>query len=130
MIETIVNVGTKSPTHMTIDIDEYGSRQKDAGLSGAIERDMFNVLVCDMNRGNEWISDGTRNRFAVNNCIALWVLGYNPREWFRAFLETHHKYFYPSDIEAFIEHVDRVSEYLEKWGPIGSRDRAIDFMIE
>ena len=131
MRKITVNIGTKNPTKFSVDLDEFGDRISDTKLDvGGVKDDMIAVLEHDMNLGDQWISDGTRNDFAVNDCIALWVLGYNPEKWFEAFLDAHGQLFWISDIEAFLDHVHRVSEYLGKWGPLGSRNRAIDFMIE
>lgn len=73
---------------------------------------------------------GRRNRDAVNMCICLHVLGcLDVCSWLE---HAYDKRTWPSlySYNEFENHVQRVSEYLCKWGPDNNMGRALAFLID
>lgn len=76
-------------------------------------------------------SSGNRNIQAVNLSIHLWCLGYDPIKWWdEEFLNTVEtsQAFFERDLDAFRHHLLRVSDYLDRWGEIGT-DKAKHFLL-
>lgn len=126
------NFGTKITGRKLIMLDEYGDRLRKSNLSIEDEKEALDLLEYVLTEGKWFANDGHRNNFAVDSCIALHVLGYDPEEWFaNLFAEPDIKYmFYQADIDEFMEHVERVAPYLGTWGPPGKEYRALDFKID
>lgn len=121
-----VYLGTKIAESFDIDLDDYG----DAVASEGEELDKaYKLLHETLTQGYKFAGDGNRNHDAVNSCIALYVLGYDPESWLEAFLDSKEYLFHVSDIEMFMHHVERVVPYLESWGKPISRSDALDFAI-
>lgn len=87
------------------------------------------ALLVDTMDDMTFADDGCRNDDAVNGCIALHVLGYDPELWFYGFFDRYGKAFHNCDISKFKDHVNRVSRYLSKWGPEGDEGRALDYAL-
>lgn len=123
--------GTKTPGKKLIMLDEYGDRDGRHNLSIHDEKDALDLLEFVLTQGRWFAGDGNRNDNAVNSCIALHVLGYEPEEWFENLFDEPDisKMFYSYDIELFMEHVARVAPYLGTWGPPGREDRALYYKI-
>ena len=123
--------GTKKPVNVEICVTDFAEQHKGKHMGnpeGVVKA--LEILKKDLNLGREWISDGTRNDFAVNDCIALWVLGMDPGAWFQSFFAVYDYAFYPSDIRKFMDHIERVQWYLDGWGPEGHREDALSYMID
>ena len=125
-----VRCGTRNPAELSIDTDDYGTcnltKVDDQARAAAAK------LLHDTMNDEDFADDGHRNHDAVNGCIALHVLGYNALEWFESFCEEQKKNYdqwFESDLNKFIEHVERVSEYLDSWGPEGYEFLALDYAI-
>lgn len=77
-----------------------------------------------------FISSGHRNDDAVNMCIALYVLGYDPVKWFENFFHAYEDLFYGADVDFFYDHVTRVIPYLPEWGPENDRGNALYYRCD
>lgn len=129
MVKMKIECGTCTLTEFEIDIRNYGMiSARDIDEDDA--KKAFDLLHETMN-DDTFIDDGYRNNDAVNSCIALHVLGYDPEEWFNNFfdLENQDSKFFDADIVKFMEHVERVCEYVHRWGPEGHEERALEFAI-
>ena len=71
-------------------------------------------------------SDGRRNDDAVNLSIALWVLGYDPLVWFDALDDEVDL---GDDYSYMKEHMDRVHDYIDVWGPGWNKAKALEKLI-
>ena len=126
-----IYVGTRGPARrIEIDTDKYGERFP----VGASEHDMriaATELENLLNQGGQFIADHHRNHDAVNGCIALHVLGYDPEPWFEKFFEDPNvgRLFRSRDVVRFLEHVERVSGYVGSWGPKGNESLALEYMV-
>ena len=124
-----VYCGTSRPVRFEIDIEDYGSSvPTDAD---AATRDKAITLLQSTMFDDTFADDGCRNEDAVNACIALHVLGFDPEVWFENFFERNnqdHKFF-ETDISKFMEHVERVNRYVGVWGPVGAESEALSFAL-
>ena len=99
-------------------------------IDGETQQKAIDLLKCTM-FDDTFADNGCRNEDAVNACIALHVLGFDPEVWFENFFERNnqdHKFF-DRDIEMFMEHVIRVNHYVSKWGPEGKEGAALGYAI-
>lgn len=124
-----VACGTRKCTEMEVDLDEYGTRYKETGTDEGQKNGALKLLEETMDT-ETFISRGHRNDDAVNACIALHVLGYDPSTWLEAFLSVNTEKFYGEDVELFMAHVDRVVPYLSEWGPEGIEGNALYYRID
>lgn len=130
MFNMDINVGTVNAVPMTIDLDQYCERK-------IVEADKENVenalrlLSNVLNERSLFANTGNRNYGAVNGCIALHVLGYDPVAWFNGFFVDPeiNKLFHSIDMDLFMEHVERVDDYLDRWGPKGLEYKALDYAL-
>lgn len=124
-----VTCGTQHFEKIKFDIEEYGIRSQTSANDDQVKRAV--VLLTDTMDDLSFIDDGCRNEDAVNSCIALHMLGFDPVEWFNNWFDTHNKNskFYSTDIDKFMEHVERVCKYLSKWGPEGREGFAFNYVI-
>lgn len=132
-----IECGTLNLFKKTIDLDSFDS-ETDTGASNAEKMKAIDLLIKTMD-DPDFANDGHRNKCAVNLCIALHVLGYDPYKWIRAFCDwasTDVRWFWSSDLTAFMEHVERVcghgggEDYPKRWGPEGNEGRALDYVID
>lgn len=106
-----------------IDTDEYCERVCDEEANVRYAKELLEIELKDQAFGKP----GHRNNAAVNCCIALYVLGYDPEEWFSNFIDEHaiamaiNKY-------DFMEHVERITPYLKDW-TIASINDAFDYIV-
>jgi len=130
--------GTLSPKAIEIDLCNYGEPTS-TNASDEEQRDAFELLYNTMN-DTSFAGDHCRNRSAVNSCIALHVLGFNPVKWFDNFFadQNIYKMFFYVDIARFMDHVHRVCghgsghyvNYLLRWGPKGNEGEAFRYAID
>lgn len=124
-----VYCGTRMPVHFEIDIEDYGSSvPTDAD---AVIRDKAITLLQSTMFDDTFADDGCRNDDAVNACIALHVLGFDPEVWFENFFDANNQdsKFFETDVNKFMEHVERVNHYVGIWGPVGSESDALLFAL-
>ena len=125
-----VYCGTKVAEVFEINLDYY-----DEPIPTCATDDQINKaykLLRDTMSDQRFANDGYRNNCAVNACIALHVMGYNAVVWFENFCEdqkTKRNRWYATDLNKFMEHVERVGKYLSKWGPIGNEGNALNYTI-
>lgn len=124
-----VACGTRKWTEMKFDLDEYGVRYRKTKVNEDQKNDALKLLEETMDT-ETFISSGHRNDDAVNTCIALHVLGYDPGMWLEGFLSVNAEKFYGEDVELFMNHVNRVVPYLYDWGPIGYEGNALYYRID
>lgn len=124
-----VACGTRKCTEMEVDLDEYGHRYKTTSIDEGQKRAALKLLKETMDT-ETFIRSGYRNDDAVNACIALHVLGYDPGPWLEAFLSVNAEKFYDNDVELFMDHVERVIPYLCEWGPEGIEGNALYYRID
>lgn len=122
-----VYCGTRNLRHASIDLGDYAPSTKTGASNEEIE-DALGLLKATMHDPS-FIDDGCRNEDAVNGCIALHVLGYDPVVWFDNFFDDPQFDFFDSDIQKFEEHVERVAPYCPAWGPKGEEGRALVYSI-
>ena len=131
-----VEFGTRDYDKVLFDVDDYGVTIT-VGSSVENKKNAYDILRSTMN-DKTFIDDGCRNDDAVNSCIALHVLGFDPVEWFGNFFDDKKigSKFLSIDIELFMEHVNRIcgvtspyQNYLYRWGPEGSEDSALAYLI-
>lgn len=129
MIEMTVYCGTFKPTKIEINVDEYGESVP-TSINEETQQKAIDLLK-DTMFDRTFADDGCRNEDAVNACIALHVLGFDPEVWFENFFDVNNKdgKFFNTDIIKFMEHVERVNHYVGKWGPEGNEDAALDYAI-
>lgn len=128
MKEMKICVGTRDPHEEVIDLDEYGWPDK-RDLSDEDYERAFGMLSSVLNGGILFANTGHRNDDAVNSCIALHVLGFSPVKWFTNFFNDVGELFYPVSIDLFMEHVRRVCDYVDRWGPEGKEFWALDYAL-
>ena len=99
----------------------YGTTATDDEIETALV--MLEELVCDP----DFAHTGRRNHDAVNLCIAVHVLGYDERE----LIDQLEDKVYLSDADEYLfdEHVDRVLDYVDSWGPKDNMGKAIGYAI-
>ena len=125
-----VNIGTMTTSRMMLDLDKYGDRDsrctREEDEVSAIE-----MLEDVLNEGSMFANAGNRNYGAVNGCIALHVLGYKPDEWFERMFKDDKvsKQFYYHSITLFMDHVKRVADYVDAWGPAGNEGMALYYAL-
>lgn len=122
-----VHYGTKCAQSSEINLNEYGEsnfNMDENWLKG------YNLL-CELMNDVAFADNGHRNHDAVNGCIALHVMGYDADEWFNNWCnaQLHEESFFRRDLFTFMDHVNRVVPYLEKWGPAGHREDALNYII-
>ena len=129
MIEMTVYCGTRTPIEFKIDVDSYAEAVP-TNVDKAAWRKAVDLLKCTM-FDDTFADDGCRNEDAVDSCIALHVLGFDPEIWFENFFNANNKdgKFFETDISKFMEHVERVNHYVSKWGPEGNEGAALDYAI-
>ena len=134
MTKIMIECGTKQAVKFEIDIDNYGLKEART-ITPEEEQRALALLQVTMD-DYTFADDGYRNEDAVNSCIALHVLGFDPAEWFENFFDQENgdqkysdKKFFGSDVEKFMEHVERVCKYLLRWGPDGSEGNALKYSI-
>ena len=123
--------GTKKAEAFEIDLDSYdrfiSSEATDEQMSEAFQ------LLRDTMSDSSFADDGNRNNSAVNACIALHVMGYDAYAWLENFCAEQgkiHNRWFQSDLDKFMEHVDRVTPYLSGWGPQGDEGNALKYAIK
>ena len=130
-------VGTKRATFMSIDINKYCDKIETGATESQVAQ-AFALLEDIMDEN--FAKDGHRNRCAVNGCIALYVLGFDPAYWFQNFFAWENadgSKFFDNDVKKFLEHVYRVcgigiysTNYLLRWGPKGNEGAALGYALE
>lgn len=132
-----VEFGTNHYGKVSFEIDDYGTGMT-TGFSPEERKKAYDLLRKTMN-DETFIDDGHRNDDAVNCCIALHVLGYDPVEWFENFFndESIREKFFNCDINKFDKHVARVCgegsyscNYLHRWGPRGNEGAALGYALD
>lgn len=123
--------GTRAPEQFDIHLDDYCERNKNSATEEDIELalKLFKNTIDNI----DFAEDGHRNNDAVNCCIALHVLGYNPLIWFNTFFKEDEvredNRFFICDATIFMEHVKRITPYVYKWGPKGNEGNALAFAL-
>lgn len=133
-----VEFGTQNKGKVLFDVNDYGTNFE-VGSSPVELKRAYDLLRETMN-DETFIDDHYRNDDAVNCCIALHVLGYDPVEWFNNFFNdaTIEMAFFNCDIDKFKDHVDRVcgngnlydTNYLHHWGPKGDEGAALGYVLD
>lgn len=100
---------------------------KGTSANSAEQSEAFNILQ-DLMVDPEFGTSGRRNNDAVNFSIALHVLGYDPQEWFENLNDTVD--FPAEDYFGMREHIQRVADYLEAWGPSEDKGAALKKAIK
>lgn len=124
--------GTRRSEIFSIDLDSYAGKAKHNGVVNAASQQAALEMLKDI-MDQYFAKDHYRNRSAVNSCIALHVLGYDALEWLKAFCaeqEAVDGRWFNSDLDKFMEHVECVVPYLEKWGPEGHVANALGFALD
>ena len=85
------------------------------------------AVLQDLMNDPEFGTDGRRNDDAVNMSIAVWVLGYDPLEWFGSLDDVVD--FDSDDFRYMNEHLGRIYDYVKAWGPDGNKALALDKLI-
>ena len=131
MVEIKVCFGTKQQWIGEIDIDEYDDAPDETEVTDEDMSEAYQMLRDVLTSGDCFASNGRRNDQAVNACIALHVMGYDPYPWFANLFDDPyiHKLFYESDIRKFMEHVERIAPYMYKWGPVGNEGNALKYAL-
>jgi len=128
--EITVCCGTYRADNFILNVDDPDAAYVNGVKSAAWEKaEALETLRRELCKDKQFAAAGNRNDQAVNTCIALHVLGYDPEEWFENFFEREKDRFYSSDIESFMEHVKRVCDYLYTWGPVGDEGDALRYCI-
>ena len=125
-----IDCGTCHHKEFTIDLDDYGTRAN-LNIDPRDEDAAFELLRVTMDDVS-FADDGCRNEDAVNGCIALHVLGYDAEAWFENFCAeqgTNRTQWFQSDLDKFMEHVERIAKYLYRWGPKGEEAKALGYSI-
>ena len=122
------NCGTRLPMYEKINLDDYNTRVP-THVAVKDEERAIKILTQRLNDA-KFADDGNRNDNAVNCCIALHVLGYDACAWFETWCEAQPiDKFFKSDLDLFMEHVERVAPYLEGWGPRGNEALAFGYLV-
>ena len=106
-----------------IDTDKYCERVCDEEANVEYAKELLEMELKDKTLGKL----GHRNNPAVNCCIALYVLGYDPEEWFDKFLDEYAVAMVINKYD-FMLHVERITPYLKDWANTGIND-AFDSVI-
>lgn len=106
---------------LSMDLKPKGTSASDSQINMALG--MIAAMCKDPRLGQT----GRRNDDAVDLCIAVHVLGYDAEEWIPEMLANHR--IDPFDYTEFLGHVERVTEYLDSWGPVGNEGDALDKRI-
>ena len=122
-----VYCGTKDPSSIWLSIESYAAKLH-RQITTEDKDHAVDMLRREMSTP-KFAASGYRNNQAVNCCIALHVLGYNPISWFEEYFKEFGSTFEASDISAFMEHLERVVPYLNHWGPLGSEAYAFAYSI-
>lgn len=123
-----VECGTALLKDVSFKISDYG-KFTDTNASVAAQGMALSLLMSTMD-DPDFADDGCRNNGAVNLSIALHVLGCeSPEKWLREFFKAHEEQFHIVDMDLMIEHMQRVGDYLCKWGPVGDEAAAIKYMM-
>lgn len=128
--------GTKDQERLIVDLNDYGTMSEPLDPDSDEYKKAYDILHDTMDDVT-FADDGCRNDDAVNSCIALHVLGYDPVRWFEKFFADDYvgQCFYKYDIKKFMEHVYRIcgtysgTNYPMQWGPRGNRSAALDYVI-
>lgn len=133
-----VEFGTKDYGKVQFEIDDYGS--KIPCESNVVEKKIAYDLLRKTMDDPTFIDDNHRNDDAVNSCIALHVLGFDPVEWFGNFFDDEKigSRFLSIDVDLFMEHVHRIcgygsqwdTNYLLRWGPNGDEGAALGYALD
>lgn len=124
----IITCGTYSPQKFEVDLDEFGVRHKVASTDEQ-KKEAFNLLVKTMD-DITFASSGHRNDDAVNTVIALHVLGYVAHDWLESFCDEQPlERWWVTDLQKFMDHVDRVDRYVRDWGPDGDEGNALLYAL-
>lgn len=131
MADFTADCGTKEVKTIEVMLADYGVKHKRVLFEDHEKK--ARKLLEDTMDDISFINDGCRNEDAVNSCIALHVLGYWPEEWFENFFADEEKVgmetFFSTDVDTFMEHVERMCKYVEKWGPEGQEHLALDYAL-
>lgn len=124
-----VYCGTCMPVHFEIDINDYGTPIPTDATQEIWDKAI--TLLQSTMFDDTFADDGCRNDDAVNACIALHVLGFDPEVWFENFFDANNKdgKFFQTDVNKFMEHVERVNHYVGTWGPAGAESDALAFAL-
>lgn len=123
-------LGTLNTLRFNIDLDDYdGCAQSRKAVDEDDIETAYSLLKNVLNDGPYFTADHYRNNHAVNACIGLHVMGYDPEAWFDSFFEKHNRIFRDVDIELFKEHVERIAPYCQKWGPNGREGWALSYAV-
>lgn len=133
-----VEFGTKDYGKVQFEIDGYGSKSPFG--ANVVEKKIAYDLLRDTMNDRTFIDDNCRNNDAVNSCIALHVLGFDPVEWFGNFFDDEKigSRFLSIDVDLFMEHVHRIcgygsqwdTNYLLRWGPAGNEGAALGYALD
>lgn len=99
----------------------YGTNASGAQLDRAFK------MLCNYTADPKLGKAGRRNNDAVNLCIAVHVLGFDAEEWIGNLVSEHR--IAADDMMEFADHVTRVCEYLDIWGPDSDLGRALEKTI-
>lgn len=121
-----VECGTMDVEKFQFDLDRYG--ECNCKVDSRQHKEAYDLLRKTMD-DRTFIDDGHRNDDAVNGCIALHVMGYDPQTWFTNFFTDHEDRFWNCDIEKFEDHVERVCKYIDAWGPEGHEGQALLYAL-
>lgn len=121
-----VECGTRNIEKFMVDLDKYG--ECDCKVDPRQHKEAYDLLRRTID-DHTFISDGHRNDDAVNGCIALHVMGYDPQAWFNDFFAANEDKFWDRDIEKFEDHVERVCDYIDVWGPDGHEEQALLYAL-
>lgn len=123
-----IRCGTRTPEAFDIKLSDYGEAFK-TDAEGNVWLSALELLRNTMN-DDTFADDGHRNDDAVNACIALHVMGYDAWMWLENWCAAQpDKRFFRSDLDKFMEHVDRIVPYLSKWGPKGNESEALRYAL-
>lgn len=125
-----IRCGTRTPEAFDINLDSYGRAVK-TDAEGNVWLNALELLRDTMN-DDTFADDGHRNDDAVNACIALHVMGYDAESWLERFCAeqgANHERWFQSDLDKFMEHVERVAPYLNDWGPAGHESQALKYAL-
>ncbi len=133
-----VEFGTKDYGKVLFEINDYDTRMTVGSTLEEMEK-AYDLLHKTMN-DETFIDDHCRNDDAVNCCIALHVLGYDPVKWFDNFFDDQsiHDMFFGCDINKFMDHVHRIcgygaeydTNYPLRWGPAGDEGAALGYVLD
>lgn len=124
-----VECGTALLKDISFKVSDYG--KFDATSASETAQNLALTLIKTTMDDPDFADDGCRNNGAVNLSIGLHVLGcQSPEKWLRDFFEAHGEQFHTMDMDLMIEHMQRVGDYLLKWGPVGDEGAAFRYMLD